>query len=78
MKLYNLQSCPFCKMVRDELDKLGLEYEKIEVPFSRGSRKEVFEISGQYLVPVLVDGELVLDDEDKILAYLEEKYGQGS
>lgn len=78
MKLYNLQSCPFCKMVRDRLDQLGLEYEKIEVPPNRGSRKEVFEASGQYLVPVLVDGELVLDDEEKILAYLEEKYGRGS
>jgi glutathione S-transferase len=65
-------------MVRDRLDQLGLKYEKIEVPSDRGSRKEVFEASGQYLVPVLVDGELVLDDEEKILPYLEEKYGQGS
>ena len=75
MKLYNLQSCPFCKMVCDKLDELGLEYEKIEVPPARGSRKEVFEASGQYLVPVLVDDERVLDDEEKILAYLEKKYG---
>ncbi len=65
-------------MVRDRLDQMGLAYEKIEVPFNRGSRKEVFEASGQYLVPVLVDGEVVLDDEEKILAYLEEKYGKRS
>ncbi|MDC4225261.1 MAG: glutathione S-transferase N-terminal domain-containing protein [Candidatus Manganitrophus sp.] len=38
--------------------------------------KEVFEVSGQYLVPVLVDGDVVLDDEDEIIAYLEKKYGQ--
>ena len=62
-------------MVRNKLDALGLEYEKIDVPGWRGLRKEVFEVSGQYLVPVLVDGEEVLDDEEKILLYLEKKYG---
>lgn len=63
-------------MVRDKLEELGLEYEKIAVPAFRPNRKEVFEASGQYLVPVLVDGDVVLDDEDEIIAYLEKKYGQ--
>lgn len=63
-------------MVRDKLEELGLEYEKIAVPSYRPNRKEVYEVSGQYLVPVLVDGEVVLDDEDAIIAYLEKKYGQ--
>lgn len=76
MKLYDLDSCPFCRMVRDKLEELGLEYEKIAVPAFRPNRKEVFEASGQYLVPVLVDGDVVLDDEDEIIAYLEKKYGQ--
>lgn len=74
MKLYDLPGCPFCKMVRDRLDELGLKYERIEVPPMRSARKEVFEVSGQYTVPVLVDGEVVLDDEKKILLYLDEKY----
>lgn len=63
-------------MVRDKLEELGLEYEKIAVPAYRPNRKEVFEVSGQYLVPVLVDGDVILDDEDEIIAYLEKKYGQ--
>ena len=62
-------------MVRNRLDALGLTYEKVNVPHFPGARREVFEVSGQYLVPVLVDGDVVLDDEDKILAYLDEKYG---
>ncbi|MBI3805262.1 MAG: glutathione S-transferase N-terminal domain-containing protein [Nitrospirae bacterium] len=78
MKLYNLESCPYCKMVRDKLEDLELEYEKVEVPSHRSSRKEVFEVSGQYLVPVLVDQGVILDDEDEIIAYLDEKYGQRS
>jgi len=77
MKLYNLESCPYCVMVRNKLEALGLEYEKINVPGWRGLRKEVFEVSGQYTVPVLVDGEIILDDEEKILPYLDEKYGSG-
>lgn len=65
-------------MVRDKLDALGLDYEKIDVPAYRPERKEVFEVSGQYTVPVLVDGETVLDDENEIIAYLNGKYGNAS
>ena len=64
-------------MVRDKLDELGLEYERIEVPPYPRDRKEVFDVSGQFYVPVLVDGEVVLDDEEKILDYLENTYAQG-
>lgn len=76
MKLYDLDSCPFCELVRDKLEELHLTYEKIPVPSSRNLRTEVFEVSGQYLVPVLVDGDVVLDDEEKIIQYLEKTYGK--
>ncbi len=76
MKLYDLDSCPYCKMVRNKLDELKLDYEKVSVPRDRPARQEVFDVSGQWTVPVLVDGDVMLDDEEKILPYLEEKYGQ--
>lgn len=76
MKLYNLESCPYCKMVRDKLASLNLSYEKINVPANRPDRKEVHEVSGQWTVPVLVDGDVMLDDEEKILPYLDQKYGK--
>ncbi len=75
MTLYNLPSCPYCIMVRDRLEELQLEYDTLNVPSYHQDRKEVFAVSGQFLVPVLVDGETVLDDEEKILIYLDEKYG---
>ena len=78
MKLYNLETCPYCKMVRDKLDTLGLEYEKVNVPANRSDRQEVYEVSKQWTVPVLVDGDVMLDDEEKILPYLDEKYGKVS
>jgi len=77
MTLYNLGPCPYCRMVRDKLKTLGLEYEIIDVPGRHQDRKEVFAVSGQYLVPVLLDGDIMLDDEEKILSYLEARYGSG-
>lgn len=76
MKLYDLDSCPYCKMVRDKLAELKLDYEKVSVPRDRPMRQEVFDVSGQWTVPVLLDDDVMLDDEEKILPYLEQKYGQ--
>ena len=61
-------------MVRQVLDQLNLEYEKVDVPWPHSERKEVFEVSGQYMVPVLVDGDQVLDDEYQIIDHLKQTY----
>lgn len=76
MTLYDLDACPYCRMVRDKLDALELPYEKVPVPMNRNDRREVYAVSGQYLVPVLVAGDLVLDDEEKIIDHLEKTYGK--
>jgi glutaredoxin 3 len=75
MKLYNAQWCWYCQRVRRKLDELGLDYECVEVPIRHSERHEVMEVSGQSSVPVLVDGPVVLDDDDTIIPYLEERYG---
>jgi len=72
MTLYNLERCPYCKMVRDRLDALQIPYEKIDVPPAHADRHVVRAVSGQSYVPVLVAGDVVLDDEEKILAWLDE------
>ncbi len=77
MKLYNMEPCPYCRMVRDKLASLGLSYEKVDVPSNPRERSEVYKVSGQYLVPVWVEGDLVLDDEEKIIHYLDKTYGNG-
>jgi len=74
LKLYNAEWCWYCQRVRRKLDELGLDYECIEVPIRHSQRREVLEISGQTSVPVLVDGNTVLDDDDVIIPYLEEHY----
>ena len=73
-RLYNIEGCGYCAMVRDVLERLKIEYEKINVPWAFDQRGEVLEISGQYTVPVLVDGDVVLSDEYEIIDYLNENY----
>ena len=74
LKLYRLTGCPYCGMVQKKLAELRLPYQSIEVPAERHLRKEVFKVSGQNFVPVLVDGDRVLDDENEIIEYLETHY----
>ena len=78
LKLYNIDGCGYCAMVRDVLKQMRLEYEKIDVAWPFSERKVVFEVSGQYTVPVLVDGETVLADEYEIIDYLKLNYSKTS
>jgi glutathione S-transferase len=74
LTFYHVNWCPECALVREKLDALGLSYQNVVVPDFRPFRKQVFEISGQYFVPVLKDGDTVLTETGEILAYLEEHY----
>jgi glutathione S-transferase len=61
-------------VVRRRLADLGLTYEAVVVPDSRRMRTQVYQVSGQYYVPVLKDGDLILTETADILAYLDEQY----
>ncbi len=50
----------------------GVALEYVDVPYD--DRTEVLRVSGQELVPVLVDGDLVLHDSPAILEHLEERF----
>ncbi|MEF8779065.1 MAG: glutathione S-transferase N-terminal domain-containing protein [Haloferacaceae archaeon] len=79
--LYELKGCPYCAMVRDKLEDLGLEYESRTVPAAHPERTTVREISGQTGVPVLVDeknGVEGMPESSDIVEYLEETYGGAS
>jgi mycoredoxin len=72
--LFHVDWCPDCQVVRQKLADLGLPYDDVVVPDSRRMRAQVHEVSGQYYVPVLKDGDLVLTETADILAYLNERY----
>ncbi len=76
MRLYQFESCPYCHQVRQKLSELLLTYVAINVPQDRSRRQEVIAVSGQPTVPVLVDGDVVIADENDIIAHLEKKYSK--
>ncbi len=71
MKLYHTEWCPECEVVRQKLAEKGIDYEHEIVPDVRSFRSSVYEASGQYYVPVLVDGEIVLTETADIIHYLD-------
>jgi glutathione S-transferase len=78
LTFYHVSWCPECAIVREKLADLGLAYENVVVSDFRPMRKQVYEVSGQYYVPVLKDGDTVLTETDEILAHLDSKYAKAS
>jgi glutathione S-transferase len=68
--------CP-CGAVARRLRKLGVEHRVERVPYRRGARPEVEELTRQRRVPVLVDGDEVVHDSRRILQYLDWRFGGG-
>jgi glutathione S-transferase len=70
--------CP-CGAVARRLNKLGLEYRTERVRRRRSQRPEIIELTQLAYVPVLVDGDEVVNDSRRILQYLDWAYaGDGS
>lgn len=77
LELYQFESCAPCAKVRRKLEELELDWVARIVPPSRERRERVIAISGQPLVPVLVDVDhkMIVTESDDICAYLDETYG---
>jgi glutathione S-transferase len=72
LRLYRIPFSTNVERIALAVAHKGVEVEYVDVdPDDRGP---VIEISGQKLVPVLVDGDLVLSDSPAILEYLEDKF----
>ncbi|MCH8928554.1 MAG: glutathione S-transferase N-terminal domain-containing protein [Candidatus Marinimicrobia bacterium] len=78
IELYETAYCPFCSMVKEQLEELKLEYTTIIVPSPLHQRQIVQDISGQSLVPVIVDGDEVINDSRRIIEYLSDKYSSSN
>jgi glutathione S-transferase len=75
--LYQAEWCPYCVRVRSKLTDLLLDYKNVNVPRPHSERAIVKEVSGQTSIPVMVDGDVILTDDDDIIPYLEKKYANG-
>ena len=72
LRIYRIPLSTNVERVALALAFKGIEVEWVDV--DPDDRSAVVELSGQELVPVLVDGDLVLPDSTRILAHLEERF----
>ena len=70
MELHQFRHSAFCEKVRLVLAAKGLDYTVVEVTPGLG-QLELFRLSGQRQVPVLLDGSEVIADSTAIALYLE-------
>ena len=73
IKLYSGDYCAYCRRVKKELDRLGLEYD--EVNADADGRQEVIELSDQRAIPIMTIGDEVLVDSTYIIRELRRRYG---
>jgi glutathione S-transferase len=73
IKLYQFPISHYCEKIRWALDFKSLDYQKVNV-IPGLHMKPMKRLSGQYSVPVLQDGKVVVANSDKILDYLDLKY----
>jgi glutaredoxin len=72
IRLYTGDYCPFCRRVKDELERLGLDYNTVDA--DGDMREEVIRLSGQRAVPILTIGDEVLVDSSHIIRELRNRY----
>jgi len=72
IRLYTGDYCPFCRRVKRELDRLGLDYEAVDA--DADGRDEVIELSGQRAIPILTLDDEVLVDSSHIIRELRGRY----
>ena len=73
IRLYTGDYCPFCRRVRIELERLGLDYEAVNA--DTDGREEVIRLSGQRAIPILTIDDEVLIDSSRIIRELRSRYG---
>ncbi len=77
IKLYNHELSGNSYKAQLMLSLLGLEYELVRVDIMKGEHKspEFLQINPFGQIPVLTDGDIVLQDAQGILVYLARRYG---
>jgi glutaredoxin 3 len=72
IKLYTGDYCPYCRVVKRELERLGLDYETVDADVD--GRAEVIRLSGQRAIPILTLGDEVIVDSSRIVRELRRRY----
>jgi glutaredoxin 3 len=72
IRLFTGDYCPYCSRVRNELERLGLDYEVVDA--DADMREEVITLSGQRAIPIVTIGDEILVDSWHIIRELRNRY----
>ncbi len=72
IRLYTGDYCPFCRRVKQELERLDLDYDTVDA--DADGREEVIRLSGQRAIPILTIDDEVLVDSPHIIRELRKRY----
>ena len=77
LELYEFESCPYCRKVREVLSELDLEYVARTCARGSATRETVIARGGKSQYPYLVDPNTGREmyESDDIVAYLDATYG---
>ena len=77
LELWSFEASPYCRKVREELTRLGLDYRVHNVGKRGRRRPELVALGGKMQVPYLVDKNTgaAMYESDDIIAYLRTTYG---
>ena len=76
LELYNFEASPYCRKVREELNRRDVDCVIHNVPKGGRHRKALVERGGRMMVPYLIDPntQTELYESDDIVAYLRRTY----
>jgi glutaredoxin 3 len=72
IRLFTGNYCPYCRMVKKELERLELAYEAVNA--DSDGREQVIRLSGQRAIPILTIDDEVLVDSSHIVRELRRRY----
>lgn len=72
--IYSTPTCPYCKMAKEYLDEIKVEYSDHDVSTDTAAAEEMIKKSGQMGVPVIdIDGKIIVGfDKQELDATLKE------
>lgn len=76
LELWQAEWCPYSHRVRLRLTELRVDWAARTIPVDRAERDEMEEATGLRSIPTLVDGDVVLDGADEIVAYLDAHHAE--
>jgi len=72
IRLFTGDYCPYCRVVKRELERLELDYEAVDA--DADGREEVIRLSGKRVIPILTIDDEVLVDSTRIVRELRRRY----